>query len=50
MTLRVAGATNVGGGCMGMCQERVPFVVNIQKQVQGGGNFVTAVSWPGFFN
>ena len=50
MTLRIANANNVTTGCMGMCPERQDYLVQIQKEAPGGGNFVTAVSWPGSFN
>ena len=50
MAVRIQGANNLAGGCMGMCPERVHYVCSIQKEVPGAGNFVTAVQWPGQFN
>ena len=29
------GINNVGGGCLGMCEERMPYFFEIEKQVPG---------------
>lgn len=49
--LRAQNVRNVGGGCMGMCSERVFYRCQIMKEVPGGGDrFTVATTVPGQFN
>jgi len=38
LTLR--NIDNIGGGCMGMCQENVKYRLEIQKKIEGRDDFV----------
>ena len=46
---RVYNPNNVGGGCMGMCQERLEYRFAVQKIVPGTDNFVDCVNLPRWF-
>jgi len=47
--MRLQNVNNLSGGCMGMCLEPAPFVIEIQKPVPGSNNFATVVTCPGIF-
>ena len=49
-TCRGQGVNNMTGGCMGMCQERSEYSIEIMREVPGTDNFVTCVKLPGFYN
>ena len=39
--ISMRNVNNMGGGCMGMCAERIRYRVEIQKLVPGTGNYAT---------
>ena len=49
--LRWQNVQNTGGGCMGMCSERIFYRAQIMKEVPGSADrFATVVTVPGEFN
>ena len=49
-SLRVQNAQNLGGGCIGMCQERTYYRCEIMSEIPGTQNFAVKARIPGEFN
>jgi len=48
-SMRLQNVNNLSGGCLGMCLEPAPFVIEIQRAVPGPYNFATVFTFPGIF-